>query len=102
MKRFEGCSCRISEARARRLGRVAAQLAEPAAVSFGRPEWPHADDKPIEKKLTLHNESDEAVTLLDQRHEGRDRRTRQSLGDAGQRMPSGSRDEARSRSRVCT
>jgi subtilisin family serine protease len=37
--------------------------AEPAAVSFGRPAWPHDDDTAIERKLTLHNESDRDVVL---------------------------------------
>lgn len=37
--------------------------AEPAAISLGRPTWPHDDDKSVERKLTLHNESAEAVTV---------------------------------------
>ena len=37
--------------------------ADPAAVSFGRPAWPHDDDVAIEKKLTLYNESDRDVSL---------------------------------------
>jgi subtilisin family serine protease len=37
--------------------------AEPAAVSFGRPSWPHDDDSVVERKVTLHNDSDQAVSL---------------------------------------
>ena len=37
--------------------------AEPAAVSFGKQAWPHADDKMLERTLKLHNDSDAELTV---------------------------------------
>jgi subtilisin family serine protease len=35
----------------------------PASVSFGRPEWPHHDDTPVDRTVTYHNSGDGPVTL---------------------------------------
>ena len=35
----------------------------PSAVSFGRQDWPHADDQPIAKAVTYHNAGTAPVTL---------------------------------------
>jgi subtilisin family serine protease len=37
--------------------------AEPAAVSFGTPTWPHDDDTVREQKVSLYNDTDSKVTL---------------------------------------
>jgi subtilisin family serine protease len=37
--------------------------ADPASVSYGRTTWPHADDEPIGRTVTYHNDGDTAVTL---------------------------------------
>ncbi|MEU1920348.1 S8 family serine peptidase [Streptomyces albogriseolus] len=38
-------------------------IAEPVSLSFGVQQWPHADDKPVTKKLTYRNLGTEDVTL---------------------------------------
>ncbi|MEU0766847.1 S8 family peptidase [Streptomyces albogriseolus] len=38
-------------------------IAEPVSLSFGVQQWPHADDKPVIKKLTYRNLGTEDVTL---------------------------------------
>ncbi len=38
-------------------------VAEPVSLSFGVQQWPHADDKPVTKKLTYRNLGTEDVTL---------------------------------------
>jgi subtilisin family serine protease len=38
-------------------------LADPASVNFGVQQWPHADDKPVAKKLTYRNLGTKDVTL---------------------------------------
>ncbi|MFE9772634.1 S8 family serine peptidase [Streptomyces sp. NPDC005931] len=38
-------------------------IAEPVSVSFGVQQWPHADDKPVVKKLTYRNLGTKDVTL---------------------------------------
>ncbi|WP_369161826.1 S8 family serine peptidase [Streptomyces sp. R02] len=38
-------------------------VAEPVSLSFGVQQWPHADDKPVTRKLTYRNLGTEDVTL---------------------------------------
>ncbi|WP_217185439.1 S8 family peptidase [Streptomyces sp. AC495_CC817] len=38
-------------------------VADPVSVDLGVQEWPHADDKPVTRKLTYRNLGTEAVTL---------------------------------------
>jgi subtilisin family serine protease len=38
-------------------------VADPPSVSFGLAQWPHSDDKPIEKNVTFRNFGANAVTL---------------------------------------
>ncbi|OLF09875.1 S8 family serine peptidase [Actinophytocola xanthii] len=37
--------------------------AEPANLSLGRQRWPHDDDEPVTRPVTVHNDGDEAVTM---------------------------------------
>ncbi|MGW1296511.1 S8 family peptidase [Streptomyces sp. NPDC002533] len=37
--------------------------AEPVSLNFGTAEWPHDDDRPVERTLTYRNSSDADVTL---------------------------------------
>ncbi|MEI5101801.1 S8 family serine peptidase [Streptomyces sp. PmtG] len=38
-------------------------VADPVSMNFGRQQWPHADDKPVTKKLTYRNLGKDDVTL---------------------------------------
>ncbi|GGR70076.1 hypothetical protein GCM10010252_05290 [Streptomyces aureoverticillatus] len=38
-------------------------VAEPVSLNFGAPKWPHADDKPVTKKVTYRNHGTKDVTL---------------------------------------
>ncbi|MFD0424194.1 S8 family peptidase [Streptomyces parvus] len=37
--------------------------AEPVSLNFGTAEWPHDDDRPVERTLTYRNSSDAEITL---------------------------------------